>query len=436
MNSKKTFLEECKLYDNLKPECFVNQTKIAEGSFGKVYKCEYKDDMSIPARMFALKKFSIMEKDLEEILPEIQKEIKILDNIRNLKNKLSSILNYYGYFTKVEESNEITYVLVFDFISQTLRDYLKNMQNTVEFSFMKKVYNSLLHALAFLQANDISHRDLKPENLGLDENLLIKLLDFGFARDFSMTKNNLKKIETTFGGSENYLAPEVFTQTKRKMKHIYKSDIFSFGLIILEIVTQEKIRHSKNIKEWRKSIKKNLEKFKTYYRTLYSDDKYEAKKIFSVVKKCLNFDYKERPDFIEIVKEDIKESPEYMSDYLHYMDIKSNQIKESKEILEENKIETNLKRDFTIDLLLQELKSSEEIRRSLYNEKEKLKKELSQAKKNEENWENECKNLQKILDKIQLEDDLRIQILEQNIENNKENLYNNKKVFIYFYSIY
>ena len=45
----------------------------------------------------------------------------------------------------------------------------------------RSIMRSLLEAVSFLHANNIEHRDLKPENILLDDNMQIRLSDFGFS---------------------------------------------------------------------------------------------------------------------------------------------------------------------------------------------------------------------------------------------------------------
>lgn len=71
------------------------------------------------------------------------------------------------------------------------------------------------------------HRDLKPENLLLDENLNVKLCDFGWSVEFTEKRNR-----HTLCGTYEYMAPEIFTGQSQTIK----ADIWSLGILLFELL--------------------------------------------------------------------------------------------------------------------------------------------------------------------------------------------------------
>ncbi|KAH7855973.1 hypothetical protein Vadar_031182 [Vaccinium darrowii] len=78
----------------------------------------------------------------------------------------------------------------------------------------------------------ILHFDIKPHNILLDKNLNPKITDFGQAKLCSKEQSVVSM--TTARGTIGYIAPEVFSRNFRNVS--YKSDIYSFGMLLLEMV--------------------------------------------------------------------------------------------------------------------------------------------------------------------------------------------------------
>ncbi|XP_030964947.1 rust resistance kinase Lr10-like [Quercus lobata] len=82
----------------------------------------------------------------------------------------------------------------------------------------------------------ILHFDIKPQNILLDQNFNPKISDFGLAKLFSKEKSVVSM--TAARGTMGYIAPEVLSRNFGTVSH--KSDVFSFGMLLLEIVAGRK----------------------------------------------------------------------------------------------------------------------------------------------------------------------------------------------------
>lgn len=82
----------------------------------------------------------------------------------------------------------------------------------------------------------ILHFDIKPHNILLDHNLNPKILDFGQVKLCSKEQSIVSM--TTARGTIGYIAPEVFSRNFGNVS--YKSDIYSFGMLLLEMVGGKK----------------------------------------------------------------------------------------------------------------------------------------------------------------------------------------------------
>lgn len=92
----------------------------------------------------------------------------------------------------------------------------------------RKLFWQILSAVEYCHNNRVVHRDLKTENLLLDENLNVKIADFGFS---NYTKEN--ELLKTWCGSPPYAAPEIFEGKEYEGPAI---DIWSLGVVLYVLV--------------------------------------------------------------------------------------------------------------------------------------------------------------------------------------------------------
>ena len=97
------------------------------------------------------------------------------------------------------------------------------------------LFKQMLDAISFVHEKGYVHRDIKPSNFMLSKNGIIKLTDFGIAKNGDDT--NIDYTGTGTGmqmGTPKYMSPEQVRNTKDVD---YRSDIYSLGVVLWEMVT-------------------------------------------------------------------------------------------------------------------------------------------------------------------------------------------------------
>jgi predicted Ser/Thr protein kinase len=105
-----------------------------------------------------------------------------------------------------------------------------------------EIFRKIVLAVEYLHQNDIIHRDLKPGNILVGPDLEPKLLDFGLARATRDLRHMTRPGEVM--GTPDYLSPE---QARGEPKIDARSDIFSLGAILYELLTGEPPFRSDNL---------------------------------------------------------------------------------------------------------------------------------------------------------------------------------------------
>lgn len=150
----------------------------------------------------------------------------------------------------------------------------------------------ILSGLAYLHRNKIIHRDIKPSNLLINNDVEVKVSDFGcsFQMNVSETRDDFV---STFKGSIPYMAPELLRETQLSRK----SDIWSIGCSVLELVTEKEPWHEKNFDNYFAAI---LEIGTQPVTPTVPDELSEDVKDF--IQRCLKRDPNERPSAEELLE--------------------------------------------------------------------------------------------------------------------------------------
>jgi len=160
---------------------------------------------------------------------------------------------------------------------------------------------SMVDALAFLQHIGICHRDIKPANLFLLDSGEIKVIDFGESKDYILDEEKEGGTMATIRGTPQYLSPilwkaHMLTPGTRQVEHnIYKSDVFSAGLVLFQLCGLKDVTGFNQ-----KTVYCDGEKLmKEMFANL---SKRYSSKVLDLLKKMLIFDEDKRPNFIELGK--------------------------------------------------------------------------------------------------------------------------------------
>jgi len=194
--------------------------KLGEGGFGTVFKGQFGEDI------IAVKRLDRTGQGKKEFLAEVQ----TIGGIHHI-----NLVRLIGFCA--EKSHRL---LVYEFMAKGSLDrwiYYQQGNNTLPLDWRTryKIITHIARGLCYLHeecTKRIAHLDVKPQNILLDDNFNAKLSDFGLCK---LIDRDTSQVITRMRGTPGYLAPEWLTSQITE-----KADIYSFGIVVMEIISGRK----------------------------------------------------------------------------------------------------------------------------------------------------------------------------------------------------
>ncbi|TVU34174.1 hypothetical protein EJB05_16004, partial [Eragrostis curvula] len=274
---------------------FSEAKRLGEGAFGPVYRGQ------LSSEAVAIKRLA---PDSPQGLPEFRNEISLIANLQHI-----NLVKLIGCCMQHDEN-----ILVYEYMpNRSLDDVFSDVGKWASLTWLIRqniidgIAQGLLYIHSYLQSDRcIVHRDLKASNVLLDSQMKPKISDFGTARMFSSSLTEL--CTSRLMGTRGYMAPEYFFGNTFSVK----SDVFSFGVLVLEIVSGRKVatsfrryKRSDNLMAyaWRLWEDKNSRELIDNSLSIEEhDQEEEIIRCIQIALLCVQANPEDRPDMKEVVR--------------------------------------------------------------------------------------------------------------------------------------
>jgi serine/threonine protein kinase len=270
--SRASFLKQLLIAANV--VSFETGEVLGKGGFCKVRLGLYRHNTKVAVKSILRKELGLLDQDLEAI----ENEILLMFYIGNHPN----ILTCYGY-CKDETTGDLHIVLEYA-PRNSLASILYDLKTypSLPVRLVLSWLTDLASALEHVHSRKIKHRDVKAENLLVFEDLIVKLCDFGMAKEHCVSKRTTKMTP----GTEGFKAPETLVE----QGSFYSSDVYSWAMTAYQMFVRKPPVASHSVQQKIDAIMKKLSEDPEV-----ANNKAACEAFRHLLEHCMQLDYKERP---------------------------------------------------------------------------------------------------------------------------------------------
>lgn len=267
--------EECTIpnviYDSTTTKSYMKGRFFGKGGFAKCYEITESQSHQVYAGKIVPKSLMIKSNQREKMTQEIA-----IHQTLNHKH----IVGFHGFF---DDTHNI-YIILELCRKRSMMELHKRRKALSECEtryFMKQI----LDGVFYLHQHKIIHRDLKLGNVFLNDELQVKIGDFGLATRLEHDGERKK----TVCGTPNYIAPEVLT----KIGHSYEADVWSIGCIMYTLLVGKPPFETSSLRETYSRIKQ----------VQYKTPQHISKPAMNMVSNMLQLNPSRRPSVAKLIKD-------------------------------------------------------------------------------------------------------------------------------------